>query len=219
MPKAEAMNYLVTQQAMMQLVWFSCVLGAARGLPWLGTVVGLAFVAWHLSRSGADVRREAMVVLSAGALGAAVDAALLGSGAVAYPAGGSIGGLGPVWMVVLWMAFGATLNVAYRWLYGRRVAAALLGGVFGPLSYWAGSRLGGVTFPSSAEFGLTLLAVAWALAFPALVWMAQRLAAEPLAVPGTAVSERQGRRRLSSRSHDAAPTRIGGRHSGRGGRP
>jgi hypothetical protein len=175
------MSYFILQQGMMQVVWFACVLGAARGLPWLGTAVGLAFVGWHLVRSGEAAGREAMIVLGAGGLGAAVDVALLQSGAVAYASGEWVPGLGPHWMIVLWMAFGATLNVAYGWLRGRWVAAALMGAVFGPLSYWAGARLGGVIFPQSLEHGMLALAIAWLVAFPALIRLAERVTpAEPL---------------------------------------
>lgn len=163
----------------MQVVWFACVLGAARGLPFLGTLAGLAFVGWHLSRAGDEVRSEAALIVAAGALGAAIDVALLRSGALHYASGEWIPGLGPHWMIALWMAFGATLNVAYRWLRGRWFAAALMGAVFGPLSYWAGMRLGGVVFPQSLEVGLASLSLAWLLAFPALVWLAERLTPEP----------------------------------------
>lgn len=169
------MNYFVLQQGMMQVVWFACVLGAACGLPWFGTLVGLSFVGWHLTRAGQDAGRELAIVLAAGGLGAAIDIALLHSGALLYASGQWIPGLGPHWVVVLWMAFGATMNVAYRWLHGRWLAAAIMGAVFGPLSYWAGMRLGGVVFPRSMEFGLASLSLAWLVAFPALVWMAQRL--------------------------------------------
>lgn len=173
------MSYLAVQQLLMQIVWFSCVGGAALGFPWLGTVVGLAFVTFHLARSGEGARNELALVLTAGALGTVGDILLISTGAIVYASGSWIAGLGPHWMIVLWMAFGATLNVAYRWLHGRYLLAALVGGVFGPLSYWAGWRLGGVAFPASLEHGLTALALLWAVSLPALVFVAARLATPP----------------------------------------
>mgnify|MGYP002623862045 CR=1 FL=1 len=175
------MSYLVIQQGLMQIVWFACVLGAARGIPWLGTTIGLAFIAFHRTRSSSRLSHEAGVIAGTGAIGAAVDVFLLQSGTVAYTSGLWLPGFGPHWMVVLWMAFGATLNVAHRWLHGRWLVAALLGAVFGPLSYLAGARLGGVAFPLSAEQGMVALALTWLIAMPAAVALAARLA-EPLQV-------------------------------------
>lgn len=176
------MSYFWLQQAAMQAVWFSCVLGAANGMPWLGTVVGLSFIGGHLVQAGSDARREALIVLGAGGIGAATDVLLLASGTVQYASGSWIPGLGPHWMIVLWMAFATTLNVAYVWLRGRPLAAAAMGAVFGPLSYWAGARLGGVVFPQSTEAGMVALALTWLVAFPAIVWWAERLT-EPALVP------------------------------------
>lgn len=169
------MSYFWLQQAAMQAVWFSCVLGSANHTPWLGTVVGLGFVAGHLTLAGAAAAREAGIVLGAGLIGVVSDMLLVGSGAVAYTSGDWLPGFGPHWMIVLWMAFATTLNVAYPWLRGRPVAAAAMGALFGPLSYWAGERLGGVSFPLSAEIGLGALAATWILAFPMMVYLAERL--------------------------------------------
>ncbi len=172
----------------MQVVWFACVLGAARDVPLVGTVVGLAFVGGHLARAGEGTGREAAIILGAGALGAVVDVALLRAGTLLYASGDWIPGFGPHWVIVLWMAFGATMNVAYRWLHGRWFAAAMIGALFGPLSYWAGMRLGGVVFPQSLALGLASLSLAWFVAFPALVWLAQQLA------PAGALSLAEARR-------------------------
>jgi uncharacterized membrane protein YfcA len=72
------------------------------------------------------------------------------------------------------MLFATTLNIAFRWLRDRLVLASLLGAVFGPLSYFAGARLGAVVindFPSA----LIALALAWALLLPGLLLLAKRL--------------------------------------------
>ena len=45
----------------------------------------------------------------------------------------------------------------------------------GPLSYYAGSQLAGVSFGYATTPTLIGLAVLWALLFPALHWIADRL--------------------------------------------
>ena len=34
-----------------QIGWFACVVGAAKQMPWLGVMVVLAIVIWHLSQA------------------------------------------------------------------------------------------------------------------------------------------------------------------------
>ncbi len=161
-------NFLVFQAA-----WFATVLGAADGLPWIGPVVVLAAAALHL-RSSRLPRVEARLLVSAMALGLLVDSLLLSTGWIAYPNGQWIPGLAPYWIVAMWALFATTLNVSMRWMHGRYLLAAAFGAIGGPLSYFAGSRLGAMTFVDSTA-ALAALALAWALAMPALIWLASRL--------------------------------------------
>jgi hypothetical protein len=57
-----------------------------------------------------------------------------------------------------------------------RVAAAA-GLVFGPLSYLAGAALGAASLHRSF-FELSILALAWTLALPVLVWTAQKISTD-----------------------------------------
>ena len=74
----------------------------------------------------------------------------------------------------MWMLFATTLNVSFRWLHNRLWVAALLGAIFGPVSYLGGSSIGAVTLiePIAA---MTALCVAWALLMPGLLLLAQQL--------------------------------------------
>jgi hypothetical protein len=77
-------------------------------------------------------------------------------------------------MVALWVAFATTLNASMNWLKGRRLLAFVFGAVGGPLAYFAGAKLGGVTFHDPA-MALAALALGWAIITPVLVLIAQRL--------------------------------------------
>ena len=159
-----------------QVGWFACVLGAANGIAWFGALAVLAAAILHLKRArrpGAELR----LLLAAMILGLVLDSALLATGWVAYP--GSFAGsewlppLAPYWLVAMWVLFATTLNVSMGWLHGRPLLAALFGAVGGPLSYWAGARLGAMELlqPTAA---LAALAVIWAVAMPVLLRLAQR---------------------------------------------
>lgn len=69
-------------------------------------------------------------------------------------------------MPVLWLNFAMTLGASLSWLRGRYSAAALLGAAGGPVSYYAGARLGAITV---APGGLWAIALEWLLATPLLV--------------------------------------------------
>lgn len=161
-------NFLLFQAG-----WFATVLGSANGFPWLGPVVVLAVVAVHL-RSSHRPGSEAILVSLAVLMGLILDSAILASGWIAYPNGFWIAGLAPYWIISLWALFATTLNVSMRWLHGRPWLAALFGGIGGPASYFAGAKLGAMVFvvPDAA---LALLAAAWAIAMPSLMYLARKL--------------------------------------------
>jgi hypothetical protein len=66
------------------------------------------------------------------------------------------------------------LREPMRWMHGRPVLAALLGGVGGVLSYAAAQRLGACAFPDTA-LAVLVLGAGWALIVPLLLAAAQRL--------------------------------------------
>jgi hypothetical protein len=155
-----------------QLGWFACVLGAAHGLPWAGTGVALAIVAWHLSRA-ARPRAELVLVLIAAGVGAVWDSGLSALGWIRYPSGVLIEGTAPHWIVAMWMLFATTLNVSLAWLRRNRPLAAVFGALGGPLAYVGGAKLGALTF-AAQDAALVALALGWAVLTPLLLQLARR---------------------------------------------
>ena len=155
-----------------QIGWFACVLGGAHGWPWLGALVTAAAIALHLYRA-ARPRLEAALIGLSGLLGFSADSLLTGMGLLRFPSGQFHADLAPYWMMAMWMLFATTLNVALGWLKPRLGLAALLGMIAGPLAYYGGAKLGGVSFDNPAA---SLLAVAgvWTLAMPLLLVIANR---------------------------------------------
>jgi len=165
-------NILINAVAF-QLGWLACVLGGANQLPWLGTLVAVLIVGWHLSRANRP-GRELGLLAAVGALGAAWDSLLVAAGWLSYPSGTLFANTAPYWIVAMWVLFASTLNVSLRWLRGRWTLAALLGGSGGPLAYFAGAGLAGVTV-NEPWFAYTALAFGWAAFMPLLIALAMRL--------------------------------------------
>lgn len=149
---------LVANFVLFQLGWLVSVVGAARGYPVAGVVYAVAWVVlhhWHIRRHRV---RELLLVLAAAGLGFTVDSLLALGGYIAFPAHASLGFPTTVWMVGLWAMFAMTLRHSLSWLRRRYTAAALLGAVFGPLAYWAGSRIGAIQLGDGA---VAAIAAAW----------------------------------------------------------
>ena len=143
-----------------QLGWFACVLGGNS--LWLLLAGGalLAHLLW-VSRSLAQVRLIAVVCV----LGSTVDGLLLNAGVFAFKQAGV---LIPFWLVLLWALLAITLNHCLAWTAKPLWRAILLGAIGGPLSYYAGQRLGAVQFPLGLWPTLLGLSLLWAGLFPLL---------------------------------------------------
>jgi hypothetical protein len=154
-----------------QAVWFAAVLGAARGMPWLGPLVMIPTLAVHLALQK-NRQGEVKLLLAAGVLGFIFDTAFVAGGVFTplqhlFPRP-----LSPPWMICLWLNFAATLNVSMVWLRGRYLLAALFGAIGGPLAYYSGARMGATdALPTST--GLLLLAIGWGAMTPLLVMLAR----------------------------------------------
>lgn len=150
-----------------QLSWFAVILSAAAGRSEIGIAVVAVVVAIHLLLL-VDKRRELLLIFSVAFLGSAIDSVVMFLGAFSFPHGSALFGISlwpyPLWMSALWLAFATTLNHSMRWLAGRYLLAAIFGAVGGPLSYYAGERLGAISLHQPLAYSLTLLAVAWAVA-------------------------------------------------------
>lgn len=166
--KHQVVNFLAFQAG-----WFACVLGAAHGLPIAGAAVALGVVGLHLAMAPRALPELALAGIAV-AMGLLFDSLLVSLGWVAYPSGMWLPGLAPYWILAMWAIFATTLNVSMSWLRERLPLAVVLGGVFGPLSYFAGERLGGIVFldEGRAMFGLAL---GWAVFMPLLLIAARRL--------------------------------------------
>jgi hypothetical protein len=157
-----------------QLVWFAAVIGASHGLVWPGVFGMLLYTACQLllsRRPGADVALMATAIF----MGFMLDGVLARTGWAAYAAPWPSPGLAPAWILALWATFALTFTQSLVYLQTRLRIAALLGLVGGPLAYLSASRgWQAVTLAEPRWHALLWLAIGWALATPALAWLARR---------------------------------------------
>ncbi len=163
-----------------QAGWWACVIGAAEGPVWLGPAAVGAVVGLHLALNGSR-RGELALMLFAALLGLMLDGTLAANGLLGFPgeAGPVVGPL-PIWMVALWINVAPTLGSSLGWMRRRYLLGALFGLVGGPFTYYAGVRLGALSFAPDNWESFGALAVTWTLAMPALLFATERcLPSEP----------------------------------------
>lgn len=180
------MNRTLINFVAFQAGWFSCVLGAAAGLPLFGLLAVAIVVFVHL-KLAARPQPEMKLIVIAVLLGLVFDSLIVSNGWIRYPSGMFAAGVAPYWILGMWALFATTLNASMKWMKGKAVLAAVMGVVFGPLSYVAGARLGGLEFVDYRS-AMIALAVIWAIAMPVLVVMAGRF--DGVSQDGTALDLR-----------------------------
>lgn len=165
------MNILLNIVAF-KIGWIASIAGAASGYPLLGPAVILVAIALHLSKAN-QPSRELLLITLTGAIGATWDSVMVAAGWLTYPTGTFAAGFAPYWILAMWMLFATTLNVTFRWLQSKTIFASVLGAVFGPISYLAGSKAGAVVI-NDVTASMVGLAVAWAILLPGLLSLAKR---------------------------------------------
>lgn len=166
------MNLTLINFIAFQISWLACILGAAQGIPLIGPTVVAMFLALHLFLTP-NATRELRLLLIAGAIGFVIDTLQAALGVFSFSGNGIFSWVSPPWMVALWLNLATALHTSLSWLTGRYIVAAILGAVTGPLSYYAGARLGALTFNPNPVASLAVLALVWGIAMPGLVRLAK----------------------------------------------
>ncbi len=164
----------VTVTVAYQLAWFATAYGAADGIPGVG--IGACNAVILLALFLAHDRLGLLVMVGAfGLYGLVVESLLRASGLVVYMTPGAIAGIAPLWIVSLWMAFGALVPLSMTWLHDRFVLAAIFGATAAPLSYAAAALLDALRLTVPLWRGLLAIALAWAVVLPVALWVDARL--------------------------------------------
>lgn len=114
---------------------------------------------------------EVFLLISLAPVGIVIDWSLMQAGVFQFNLG-----MFPLWLALLWGGFILTLNQSMGWLRDRHLGVqALLGAIFGPMSYLAGWRFDAVGFGFALIPTLIGLGLLWGFLLPSLVLLQQRL--------------------------------------------
>ena len=144
--------------------------GSTMQIPILGPIVIFGWLTGHLINARHPWAELKFLAASAG-LGFFGDGLITLAGVLKFHESVAWGWPMPLWMILMWPNFAATLNSSMKWLLGRYRLAAFLGAISGPFSYYGGVKWGAVDFGCSNWIALTVIGVEWAVAMPLLLWL------------------------------------------------
>lgn len=149
--------------------WLACIIGAAKDHHWLGlVVVPILFVIHIVVIERQKIRKIFIVALATMAIGFLMDTALIIAGTVQPKRWVMMAPFTTVWDLLIWANFSLTLDTSLRFLQKRPLAAAFLGAICAPMTYYAGDRLGALHFSEPAFRGLLWVGVIWLFVMPCL---------------------------------------------------
>lgn len=153
-----------SQNLWVNLIGFNIAWWCAILLREEGVLILSALLLAHLFGHRQPVR-EALVIVLCGVLGFVVDLLLTRAGLFIF-AGGH---WPPLWLLLLWFCFAATLRQSLGLFRTRMVLAAVCGAVAGSVTYLAAARLGAVMLGASELAMFSLLSLIWLVLFPLLM--------------------------------------------------
>ena len=146
-----------------QVIWWAGVLAGNQLI-----IIPILLVVWHFVVSQ-QKKFDFKVLAVCGVIGIALDTVLTLTGLFEFT-------VFPFWLGLSWCYFAISLNYSLA-LFNRLPISvqALLGGVFGSLSYICGANLQAVSLPNGTVFSGLILLMVWSLMFPLLLWIAKTI--------------------------------------------
>jgi hypothetical protein len=154
-----------------QLLWFSLIVFGNQALYLFLILIGLHL--YFLKRP----LKELTLILIVASLGALADSVLAIFGVFIFTPIAHILPI-PLWLLALWVAFAATLNHSLSYLQQRPFIAAVVGAIGGPMSYFAGTQLGGIRFGLDSGVTWFILASLWLVLLPVICATASTFAGD-----------------------------------------
>ena len=158
-----------------QASWWGCVLGVQAGMTYLGPFLMFSFLAVHIIRI-LDNYSELKLIILFGFIGTVIDTSMAYFGILIYQGtyfADTI--MAPLWITAMWCGFSATINHSLSWLRNRYISSAVLGLVFGPLSYIAGAKFGAIEYDTTPIIALIIISIVYGIATPLMYFVNEKL--------------------------------------------
>ncbi|MCB1683651.1 MAG: DUF2878 domain-containing protein [Pseudomonadales bacterium] len=156
----------IVNLVLFNLTWFACVLG--------GSLIGLVGVAALLcfSITQGTWRADGALAVFLIVVGWSLDSVWVAFGVLDFDSR-----FAPLWIGLLWVAVGFSINHSLAFFRDQPVLGALITGLCAPLSYLGGEKLGAVVVPEVAALGV--ISISWVVLFYGVYTYAGTYARDP----------------------------------------
>ena len=157
------------------ICWWGSIFGAANDHFYIGPLFVLLFLFIHFYKIVYH-KNEIAYLFICFCFGFIIDTIFLRMNIISYK--GYLPdyfNIAPLWVVCLWVCFGATVYHSFSWVRRKYFTMSILGAMFGPLIYYSGAKLESLNFINNANSNIKIVAIAWAILIPLLVFISDRL--------------------------------------------
>ena len=155
--------------------WWMSVYGAAVEMYYLGPLSVLLFLFVHLYKIVYH-KNEILFLIICFFVGTVIDTLLLRFNVIQY------NGLlplyyeiAPLWVVCLWVCFGATILHSFKWVKGRYLLLSVLSAISGPLIYFSAAKFNTLHFINETSYKIIIISIIWAVFIPLLILISDQL--------------------------------------------
>lgn len=150
--------------------WFGCVFFGKWQLgEWSLVFPGVAFIL--LIKDKAATKYQVIALFLSAIVGIVFDTLALRLGLISFPDPALA--FVPLWLTSMWLLFSAMIPVSHALFKSNLLLAAILGAIFGPLSYYSGEAFEVFAFSSSKA--ILIFAIFWGVCFPAIHYIYRKL--------------------------------------------
>ncbi|GAB3000473.1 DUF2878 domain-containing protein [Psychrosphaera aestuarii] len=152
-----------------QTIWFGCIYIGNSFVP-----VGALLIAFHFYKTH-FLKEDVVIIALCIVTGLVLDSLVMAYGVFSFNHGIVIDFLIPPWLVLIWAAFGMTLNHSLAYFQQKPLLAFVGGSISGPLSYLAGARLGAIETPYDFWWTFLIFSIIWGPVFMLLSQCSKKL--------------------------------------------
>lgn len=147
-------NHRLAAFFIFDFVWLAAVLGRES---WLWLTFLLIFLMFAATPK--ILWRQRWQLMGLVVLGCLLELATVTFGVIRFTGTDWI----PLWLILLWVGFSGMALVVFDYLRKRFVIAAVLGAIFGPITYFAGERLGAAELQVNFLPALVVYSLFWSV--------------------------------------------------------
>ena len=155
------------------ICWWSTIYSVSINYYFIGPLVIFLFLIIHFYR-GVNHRKEDIFLLICFILGTIIETTLLNFNIIIHNGILTKYHIAPLWSIMLWVCFGATLYHSFKWMSQRYIESSILGALLAPIVYFSFRSFGIVEFGNNNLITGVAVSIIWGLFIPLFIKISDR---------------------------------------------